>query len=523
MQVSNPSAPVRFRVAGAFAVAAIAAGLSLPGFVGTANASSTTAAVTASGLPDAPLGARAGAAWLADEATNGEFTNFGVVDSGLTSDAILAYAAAGLGGTAGATATAKLLGSAGEYFNYAGGTQRSAGPLAKLLLISVIQGLGPTGAPGWNLRTELLGVMNTDSSSADFGRFQNRGEADTSNGFSQSLAIIGLLRSGGVPPEAVSFLRQQQCPGGGFRLFFAVGGTCSNSASGDVDTTGLAVQALAAAGAAGSPGATAAANAGLDWLEARQFADGSFGGSGPTPQPNANSTGLAAQALSGGGRTGSAAKAAGYLLGLQLGCADAKIVPGDRGAIGYDTTASTKARTSGLTANSRDQFRRSTAQAVLGLAGNSLVTLTAAAAPTGPTVLDCGGATTVPPTTGTASTSPPTTVDGDSTIPTTAPTSVVPTAPTSVVPTTATPSSTAVPTSVVPTTAATSTTGVTQPSTTADVAVEGITIETGTDTAVGGSSLAITGANALSGVLVGGGAVALGAIALLVRRRTDSR
>ena len=49
------------------------------------------------------------------------------------------------------------------------------------------------------------------------------------------------------------------------------------------------------------PPATADAGRALDWLESRQGGDGSFAGSPPTDVPNANSTGLAAEALAAGG------------------------------------------------------------------------------------------------------------------------------------------------------------------------------------------------------------------------------
>ena len=80
------------------------------------------------------------------------------------------------------------------------------------------------------------------------GRFADQGTTpDSSNGFSQALGILALLRTtNGVPSDAVTFLLGQQCPDGGFRLFYDTGATCTANSDDDPDATGLAVQALAA-------------------------------------------------------------------------------------------------------------------------------------------------------------------------------------------------------------------------------------------------------------------------------------
>ncbi|MFI6448233.1 hypothetical protein [Kitasatospora sp. NPDC050543] len=123
-----------------------------------------------------------------------------------------------------------------------------------------------------------------------------------------------------------------------------------------MDATALAAQALAATGR------QAKAQAGLGWLTAHQGADGGFAATGAATA-NANSTGLAAQALLSAGRLGAGLKAWSYLTKLQLGCAAA---PADRGAVAYDGTGFNAATAP-----------RATTQAVLGLAGTGLAELTA--------------------------------------------------------------------------------------------------------------------------------------------------
>src|SRR6185369_9479167 len=85
-----------------------------------------------------------------------------------------------------------------------------------------------------------------------------------------------------------------------------------------VDATALVEQALLAVGD------QAGAKVGLDWLVSQQKADGGFTDEAVKTLPeNANSTGLAAQALRVGGRTAAADKAVAYLLARQVGCTGA--------------------------------------------------------------------------------------------------------------------------------------------------------------------------------------------------------
>ncbi len=262
--------------------------------LGLGSAASAGAAV--------PASAGAAGTWLEHQITanGGGLPGSGLVpghpyDVGLTEDAVLALTAAGEGTSAAARAATATAAAQATWFTTVNvSSVRLAGPLAKTLLVAEVQGADPHAFGGTDIEGRLRAVMATSGASA--GRFEDQGAgADSSNGFSQALAILGLLRTtGGVPPAAVTFLLQQQCPGGGFRLLYDSGSSCSAATEDDPDATGLAVQALSALPASAS--VTAARDAAVAWLKSAQNpTTGSFSGSGPTANvPNANSTGLAA-------------------------------------------------------------------------------------------------------------------------------------------------------------------------------------------------------------------------------------
>ena len=327
----------------------------------------------------------AAAGWLARQLVDGErmetiFGDTAFPDQGLTADTVLALDAAKVAQDNAAKATAWLsrsdilTGYVGD-----GTTESYAGAHAKLALVAQAQGGDPTSFGGIDAIARLLSLQ------APSGRFSDRSAfGDFSNGITQSLAIIALHRHGGAPAGAVNYLAGSQCADGGFPLTFEQP-TCAS----DVDTTGFATQAMLAAGRNGEAGRA------LDWLQSRQSPDGGFGGSGPTTGENANSTGLAAQALRAGDRTAAADRAVAFLAGLRVDCTGP---PADHGAIAYDA--------SGF---SHDTAVRATAQATFALAGVGLAEVGATGA-TGPApALDCGGATSTPPTTEPTSSERPTT------------------------------------------------------------------------------------------------------------------
>lgn len=147
--------------------------------------------------------------------------------------------------------------------------------------------------------------------------------------YRQSLALLAHAAAGAEPPAAaVRWLQEQQCPDGGWQAFRAdLAQPCAAPdpvayAGEDVNSTGLAVQALVAVGDA------AGAAAGLDWLAGHQSPDGGWAyypDGAPGNASDANSTALALSAFSAAGRPAPTARGGASpldaLAGLQVGCA----------------------------------------------------------------------------------------------------------------------------------------------------------------------------------------------------------
>jgi len=306
----------------------------------------------------------AAAGWLARQLVDGErfevvFDGVAYPDQGLTLDAVFAFAAAGVADDFGANALAWVTrpdirdGYIGD-----GVTEAYAGATAKLALAVQVRGGDPTNVGGVDLIARLRSLQSPT------GRFTDRSAfGDFSNVFSQSLAILALGRAAqDAPAVAASWLAGTRCADGGYPVVPAQP-VCTS----DVDATAMAVQALRAAGR------HADAHAGLRWLVSVQRADGGFANADGTP--NANSTGLAAQALRDGHQLLAWTRAQMFLARLQVGCAGE---PAARGAIDFDGGTFDPATAP-----------RATAQAVLGLTGTGYAGLSAADATAGAPVLVC--------------------------------------------------------------------------------------------------------------------------------------
>jgi LPXTG-motif cell wall-anchored protein len=338
--VVNPNRPARRGV-----VLAVAASLTLS-TLGTAHAAPTTT--------EDPVEAATG--WLAAQLTDGERvvnTEYDFDDAGLTADVVFALAGAGLGSEAIRDASAWLATQVGGYTGTAsaeaGITGVYAGATAKLILVASTTGADPRAFGGTDLVTQLAAREQADGRFTDDSSF-----GDFSNTITQSLAILALHRAAGTSPSAaaVALLAEQACDDGSFPQDLSPA-----SCTGSVDATGYAVQALAAVGH------TAAVDAATGWLAATQGADGGFG--------NANSTGLAAVALTLGDEDAALEAARAYLIGLQADCTDERA-----GAILFDA------------ADGGDPIR-ATSQAIPGLVGSSLASVDAAGASSEVPTFDC--------------------------------------------------------------------------------------------------------------------------------------
>ncbi|WP_434740100.1 peptidase [Micromonospora sp. SH-82] len=306
----------------------------------------------------------AAAGWLARQLVDGErfeavFGGVAYPDAGLTLDAVLAFAAAGVADDYGANALDWVT-RADIRDGYLGDgvTEAYAGATAKLALTVAVRGDDPTDVGGVDLVSRLQSLQAPD------GRFSDRSAyGDYSNTFSQSFAILALTRTPqGAPATAAQWLAGIRCADGGYPVV-AAQATCVS----DVDATALAVQALRAAGR------SADATAGLQWLVSVQRTDGGFPNADGLS--NANSTGLAAQALRDGGRPLAWLRARIHLVGLQVGCSGA---PADRGAIDFDGGSFDPATAV-----------RATTQAVLGLTGTGYAHLSTTTATPGAPSLPC--------------------------------------------------------------------------------------------------------------------------------------
>lgn len=330
--------------------------------------------------PEAVQAAADAAAYLARqlEASGYVLQSFGYPDYGLTIDAILGLDSADVGQDAAATATAQVETNLGSYVGTAFG-ELYAGAVAKSLLLAVTQGQDPTSFGGLDLIALLKGREQADGRYTDDSQW-----GDFSNVLGQSIALIALSRAEGTySTKALDFLLAQQCADGGFRLNHGADPCVS-----DPDATAFATQALLLLHR-GTPETTKA----LDYLEALVGADGGVGGGTSTTAPNANSTGLVAQVLLEGGRTSAAARARGFLLSLQYGCTLPEAL---RGGIAYDATQFATQTKAGSGATVSDTDRRSTTQAIYGLSGVFLNSVTAAEDAPGVTPMDCSAPTISP-------------------------------------------------------------------------------------------------------------------------------
>lgn len=337
-------------------------GLSLAGATAVAVASTLNPAVAAA---KAPSRDQAAAGWLARQMTGrSHFVSvFGgktFANQGGTIDAIFAFAATGAAKDFGQRAIAWLA-KPKILSGYIGNGKSSsfAGSIAKAALAAEVQGMNPRKLGGVNLFARLASLLTKSGRYSDHSSF-----GDFSNAFSQSLAILALSRPGTAPKSSVNFLISAECKDGGFPLDFGARKCVS-----DPDSTGMAVQALLAAGR------KVAAQRGEHWLARVQRPDGGFA-SGAKAAPNANSTGLAGEALAAGDWSARAARAAKFLLSLQVGCSGSA---SRRGAIRFDKT--------GFQSSS---VTRATAQGILGLADVPLLALSSQGGHPGAPRLACG-------------------------------------------------------------------------------------------------------------------------------------
>jgi hypothetical protein len=324
------------------------------------------------------------AEWIADELTNGLIMGTSGPDFGLTIDTGMAVSTVARQG-----ATVAAINSALEprIADYVGdGTKESyAGPLAKAAAFARTAKQNPTSYGGINLITRLeertadvpAAPAADPQAAATAGRISDKSEfGDYANVVGQSYAVRALsLARSAEAGAARDFLLKQQCASGAFRLNFDKAGVpnqaCTEGVAGseaDPDATALAVINLVESGDKSAAVTTALAKAGA-WLAERQRNSGAIRSAGQGAQINTNTTALGGYAMGLLKIRDAALKAALWVRKNQpvdkYKCRTA--LTKDMGAVAYRKDRVKASSTTGIPADARDEWRRATAQAILGL------------------------------------------------------------------------------------------------------------------------------------------------------------
>lgn len=351
----------------------------------TSTSTTTTSTTTTTTVPDdedcsiertATEGIEAALDWLGCELeANGHVMPGyqGAPSWGLTADVLLAYATYGRGDHPVAVqALANFEASINSYISgvdFGSPDDVYAGPIGKALLTVASLGGDHDDFGGVDLDDALLARMVTEGD--DIGRFSDVSEfGDYSNGLGQALGMMGLARTSGVPSEAVDFLLDQQCPGGGFRGDYTTSGGCTSDDDADIDYT--AVAALALLEAPASTDVDDAIDSAVAWLLSRQQPSGAFTGTGITSVENTNSTGLVAMLLRATDEGAAADAAQAYVESAQItgpaadGVSLMAAGPADEnvGAIAYDPATLAEALSDGISAAGLQQWHIASSQAV---------------------------------------------------------------------------------------------------------------------------------------------------------------
>jgi len=324
------------------------------------------------------------AQWIAGELRNGLIVGSFGPDFGLTIDTGMALSTVA---SQGGTVTAINNSLEPRIAEYVGdGTKESyAGPLAKAAAFARTAKKNPTSYGGRNLVTELeqrtadatTGTAPNTTPNPLAGRIADKSEfGDFANVVGQSYAVRALsLANSSEAGAARDFLLKQQCASGYFRADFAKADAsaqaCTEGAAGsaaDPDATALAVINLVESGDKSAAVVGALAKAGT-WLADRQRGSGAFRAAAPVSKINTNTTALGGYALGLLKNRDAALKAALWVRKNQpvdkYKCRTA--LTKDTGAVAYRKERATDAKTSGIPAEARDEWRRATAQAILGL------------------------------------------------------------------------------------------------------------------------------------------------------------
>ncbi|WP_457029381.1 prenyltransferase/squalene oxidase repeat-containing protein [Kitasatospora sp. P5_F3] len=246
-----------------------------------------------------------------------------------------------------------------------------------------------TGAAALAAAALLIGaaapaLADTPSPAAAPAALYGKGDPTYDGVWRQSLALTALGAVKVVPSDAaVGWLTGQQCADGGWASFRADTAVACDAKTEDSNATAMAIQSLKLLG-----GHQDAVTRGTDWLKTVQNADGSWAFNPGNPG-DANSTGLAVNALIAAGLDPAAVAKSGKngydgLALFQLACA----APAEqRGAFAYQPAPDGALKANDL----------ASAQALLAAAGGKLPVVNTNRVDAAPKPLDCAAApATVP-------------------------------------------------------------------------------------------------------------------------------
>ena len=324
------------------------------------------------------------AEWLAGELTNGLMVTEQGPDFGLTIDTGMALSTVVDQGDVNASITTALEARIGEYVG--DGTKESyAGSLGKAAVYAKVAKQNPTNYGGVNLITRLeertanvpADPAAEPQAAAFAGRIFDKSEfGNFANVVGQSYAVRALTDARSAEaPAARDFLLKQQCTSGYFRLNFdranVLNQSCAEGVAGseaDPDATAFAMINLIESGDR-SPAVIAALDKAGAWLADRQRNSGAIRSSGDGAQINTNTTALGGFAMGLHKNRDAALKAALWVRKNQpvdkYKCRTA--LTKDTGAVAFRKDRATDSKTSGIPAGARDEWRRATSQAILGL------------------------------------------------------------------------------------------------------------------------------------------------------------
>lgn len=324
------------------------------------------------------------AEWIAGELSNGLMVGTSGPDFGLTIDTGMALSTVS---SQGGTVTAINNSLEPRIAEYVGdGTKESyAGALGKAATFARVAKKNPTSYGGINLITRLeertanvpADAAAEPQAAAIAGRIFDKSEfGNNANVIGQAYAVRALTLARSTEAGAArDFLLKQQCASGYFRSGFdnanVPNQSCTEGAAGseaDPDATAIAVINLIESGDKSAAVVGALAKAGT-WLADRQRGSGAFRASAPVSQINTNTTALGGFALGLLKDRDAALKAALWVRKNQpvdkYKCRTA--LTKDTGAVAYRKDRVKDSSTSGIPADARDEWRRATAQAILGL------------------------------------------------------------------------------------------------------------------------------------------------------------